>query len=86
MPDAVLSTVHGITPLMYTAPHEVDVIVTSILPVGTLRPREIQEQEPGFECRQFLYTYRLPKRCRYLTRSGTIPRKVCVLVEDQVLN
>lgn len=29
---------------MYTAPYEVDIIVTSILLVGTLRPREIQEQ------------------------------------------
>lgn len=93
MPDPVLSTVHGTTPLMYTAPYEVDIIVTPILLVGSLRPREIQEQALIRKCRtldlsgrQSLYTYRLPKRCRYLIRNRTFPRKVCVLVEDQVLN
>lgn len=44
VPDTVLSTLHGLTWLIHTTPYEVDIIITSILLMGTLRLRKFQEQ------------------------------------------
>lgn len=48
--ETVLSTLQGLIQLIYTTPYDVDIIITSILLMETLRPREIQKEALIIKC------------------------------------